>query len=162
MKRIVPFPLLSAALFVLWLLLNPQPGGGHLVLAAVLAITVPWLSAPLRPSRVRIRRPGAALRRAVTVAHDVAASNLTVARSVLQARRKPPRGAFVRIPLELRDANGLATLAVITTIVPGTVWSELALDRSALLLHVFDLDNETRFVAHFKARYERPLMEIFE
>ena len=75
---------------------------------------------------------------------------------------EPPRAAFVTIPLDLRDANGLAALAMITTVVPGTVWSELALDRSALLLHVFDLDDEARFVARFKARYERPLMEIFE
>ena len=61
-----------------------------------------------------------------------------------------------------RDANGLAALAVITTIVPGTVWSELALDRSAFLLHVFDLDDEASFIAWFKSRYERPLMEIFQ
>ena len=51
---------------------------------------------------------------------------------------------------------------MITTIVPGTVWSELALDRSRLLLHVFDVDDDAAFVAHFKARYERPLQEIFE
>lgn len=31
---------------------------------------------------------------------------------------------------------------MITTVVPGTVWSELALDRSVLLLHVFDLEDE--------------------
>jgi multicomponent K+:H+ antiporter subunit E len=51
---------------------------------------------------------------------------------------------------------------LITTIVPGTVWSELARDRSMFLLHVFDLADEAEFVAHFKHRYERPLLEIFE
>jgi multicomponent K+:H+ antiporter subunit E len=51
---------------------------------------------------------------------------------------------------------------MITTVVPGTVWSELALDRSVLLLHVFDLDDEAAFIEHFKDTYERPLMEIFE
>ena len=40
--------------------------------------------------------------------------------------------------------------------------TELSLDRSLLLMHVFDLDVEARFVADFKASYERPLMEIFE
>jgi multicomponent K+:H+ antiporter subunit E len=30
------------------------------------------------------------------------------------------------------------------------------------LLHVFDLDDEALFIEHFKATYERPLMEIFE
>ncbi|MND08945.1 putative monovalent cation/H+ antiporter subunit E [compost metagenome] len=51
---------------------------------------------------------------------------------------------------------------MITTIIPGTVWSELAGDRSALLLHVFDVEDEAAFVAEFKDSYERPLMEIFE
>ena len=85
-----------------------------------------------------------------------------MARSVWTAKRRPPRSAFVRIPLDLRDANGLAALAMITTVVPGTVWSELALDRSILLMHVFDLTDEAQFIEHFKATYERPLMEIFQ
>ena len=39
--------------------------------------------------------------------------------------------------------------------------AELAPDRSALLIHVFDLDDEAAFIQHYKADYERPL-EIFE
>jgi multicomponent K+:H+ antiporter subunit E len=68
----------------------------------------------------------------------------------------------VTIPLELRDPLGLSALAIVTTVVPGTVWSELALDRSALLLHVWNVGEEQAFVARFKARYEKPLREIFE
>jgi multicomponent K+:H+ antiporter subunit E len=68
----------------------------------------------------------------------------------------------VIVPLELRDPLGLAALSMVTTLVPGTVWSELALDRSALLLHVWDVGREDVFVARFKARYEKPLREIFE
>ena len=51
---------------------------------------------------------------------------------------------------------------MVTTIVPGTVWSEIALDRSELLLHVWNVRDEPAFVARFKARYEKPLIEIFE
>ena len=51
---------------------------------------------------------------------------------------------------------------MITAVVPGTVWCELAPDRSALLMHVFDLDDEAAFLAHFRTDYEMPLMEIFE
>lgn len=89
-------------------------------------------------------------------------SNLLVARGVLRADKQPPRSAFVHIPLALRDPHGLAALSMITTVVPGTVWSELALDRSVLLLHVFELDDEAAFIQHFKDTYERPLMEIFQ
>ena len=66
------------------------------------------------------------------------------------------------LPLELRDPHALAALAMITTVIPGTVWSELAPDNSALLLHVFDLDDEAAFIAHFTADYVHPLKEVFE
>ena len=162
MKRILPAPLLSAALFALWLALNQTFTAAHLLWGTTFALAVPLLSAPLRPLPVRIRRPGVILRLIATVGYDVLLSNLQVALGVLRAGRRPPRGAFVKVPLDLRDANGLAALSMIATVVPGTVWSEIALDRTVLLLHVFDLDNEAAFVAHFKLRYEHPLMEIFE
>lgn len=161
MKRLLPAPLLSASLFGLWLTLNQSLGAGHLALAAMIAIAVPLLTAPLRPIPVRMRRPAVAARLVVAVAHDVIVSNAQVGWRILTAHRAP-RAAFVRIPLELRDPNALAVLAMITTIVPGTVWSELARDHRVLLLHVFDLDDEDTFVTHFKLRYEQPLREIFE
>ena len=76
------------------------------------------------------------------------------------SRRHPP--AFVQIPLELRDPNGLAVLAMIVCITPGTAWAELSLDRSMLMLHVLEVDDPQAIVHHVKTCYERPLMEIFE
>jgi len=75
--------------------------------------------------------------------------------------RRPPRGTFVLVPLELHDPHALAALAIICTVIPGAIWCELAPDRSALLLHVFDLEGEQAFIAHFKDSYEKPLKEIF-
>lgn len=162
MKRLFPAPLLSLSLWGLWLLLNLSLSAGNLLLGALLGLFAPLLMAPLRPLPVRIRKPGTIVRLVLRVGIDVVVSNLQVARGVWQARRRPPRSRFIRIPLHLRDAHGLAALSMITTVIPGTIWSELALDRSILLLHVFDLDDEARFIEHFKHTYERPLMEIFE
>lgn len=162
MKRLFPAPWLSLALWVLWLLLNLSLSAGNLLLGAALAIVAPLMFAPLRPLPVRIRRPGVILKLFFLVGRDVVASNIAVAWGVLRAGTNPPRSRFIKIPLDLRDANGLAALSMITTVVPGTIWSELALDRSVLLLHVFDLDDEAQFIEHFKTAYERPLMEIFE
>ena len=47
-------------------------------------------------------------------------------------------------------------------ITPGTVWAELSLDRSVLMLHVLEVDDAQAIVHHVKTRYERLLMEIFE
>lgn len=161
-RRWLPAPLLSASLAALWLLLNPSLGAGNLLLAALVAVLAPLLTARLRPQPVRMKRPWWVARLVMQVGADVIASNLAVARGVLRAGRKAPRSAFVRVPLELRDPAALAALAVVTTVVPGTVWSELAVDRSALLLHVLEVGDEAAFIDHFKARYERPLKEIFE
>ena len=159
MKRLLHTPLLSAILFVAWLLLQQRAGAATLAMAAILALAVPLLTFPLRPLPARVRRPRAVVTLLLTIVVDAVVSNLQVARSVW--RRTPPQSALVRIPLDLDNANGLAVLAIITTIVPGTVWCELAVDRSVLLLHVFDVDDEAAFVARYKSRYEQPLLEIF-
>ena len=162
MKRLFPAPFLSLALWLLWLVLNLSLSPGNLLLGALLGFLAPLLMQPLRPLPIRIRRPGTILRLFLVVGRDVLVSNLLVAWGALNNGRRPVHSAFVKIPLDLRDANGLAALSTITTVVPGTVWSELSLDRSLLLLHVFDLKDEAQFIQHFKATYERPLMEIFE
>lgn len=162
MKRYFPAPWFSLALAVLWLVLNLSVSPGNLILAAVLGFLAPLLMSPLRPLPVSIKRPGAIFKLFFLVGRDVIVSNLQVGWTVWNARRRPPRSAFVKVPLDLNDANGLAALAMITTVVPGTVWSELALDRSVLLMHVFDLEDEAQFIEHFKTTYERPLMEIFQ
>ena len=162
MSRWLPSPGLSLALLGGWLLLARSFGPAHWLLGALLALVLPLLLRPLRPTPGRLRRLRVLARLILRVGRDVLKSALQVAVGVLRARTQPPRGRFVRVPLELRDVHAAAALAIITTVVPGTVWSELAPDRSALLLHVFDIDDEAAFVAHFKADYERPLREIFE
>jgi multicomponent K+:H+ antiporter subunit E len=118
--------------------------------------------APLRPPAGPMRRPLVLARLVLIVAVDVVTSALAVAGGVLRGRRRPPRGAFVVVPLDLRDPHALAALAMITNVVPGTVWCEADLERDAVRLHVFDLEDEATFIAHYKHRYEQPLREIFE
>jgi multicomponent K+:H+ antiporter subunit E len=153
---------LSAGVWALWLLLNDSLAPAHLLLGLALALLVPVLVVPLRPRGPQLRQPRVLARLVGRVGADVVRSALQVAARILRLREGPPHGAFVTVPLDLRDAHGLAALAMITAVVPGTVWCELAADRSDLLLHVFDLGDEAAFIADYKARYELPLKEIFE
>ena len=161
-KRWLPSPPLSLALFVVWLLLNQSLHPATLLLAAILAIAVPVLTQSLRPATVRMRRPGLALRLCGVVALDLVHSALAVARLLLTKRSADMTPRFVRVPLALRDPNALAVLAMILCLTPGTAWGEISFDRSTLLIHVFHVEDEAAFIAVVKARYERPLMEIFE
>lgn len=162
MKRWLPSPPLSVALFVIWLLLNQSLHVATLLLAALLAVVVPLITKGLRPATVRMRRPGVALKLTGRVIFDLLHSACTVARLLLTRRTRFIRSAFVHIPLDIRDPNALAVLAMVCCLTPGTAWGEVSFDRSVLLLHVFDVDDEAAFVAMIKQRYEQPLMEIFE
>ena len=162
MKRWLPSPPLSLALFIVWLLLNQSMDSSTLLLAAILSIAVPLLTRSLRPATVRMRRPGIALMLVGRVMVDLSVSAWTVARMLLTRRTADIHSAFVKVPLQMRDPNGLAVLAMILCLTPGTAWAELSFDSSVLLIHVFNVDDEAAFVAQVQQRYERPLMEIFE
>ncbi|MGD9774316.1 Na+/H+ antiporter subunit E [Diaphorobacter sp.] len=162
MKKLLPAPLVSVALFVMWLLLNHSVSTGHMILALLAALILPVMFSELRPQKVRVRHLGTVLRLCLAVMADSTQSNIAVLRLLLQPSRRRHPPDFVKIPLELRDPNGLAVLAMIVCITPGTAWAELSLDRSMLMLHVLEVDDPQHIIDQVKTRYERPLMEIFE
>ncbi|WP_353234160.1 Na+/H+ antiporter subunit E [Diaphorobacter ruginosibacter] len=162
MKKIFPAPLLSVALFAIWLLLNQSLSAGHILLALLLALWLPVMFSGLRPRHVRVRNIRAIARLCWAVAVDTSASNVAVVRFLVWSKSRRSPSGFVTIPLELRDPNGLAVLAMIVCITPGTAWAELSLDRSSLMLHVLEVDDPQVIIDHIKTRYERLLMEIFE
>ncbi|MEY4640812.1 MAG: Potassium efflux system protein PhaE [Pseudomonadota bacterium] len=162
MKRWLPAPLLSLALFAMWMTLARSVAPGHILLAVVLAVGMPLWLRPLRPQAGPMRHPLVLVRLILRVGGDVITSGLDVAWGIVRMRAHLPRAGFVAVPLDLRDEHALAALAMIVAVVPGTVWTELAPDRSTVLLHVFDIDDEARFIARIKGRYESALKEIFE
>lgn len=162
MRRWLPSPWLSLGILGGWILLTRSGSAGQVLLGLLVAWAMPLLSAPLRPRPGPLRRWGLLVRLIGRVGREVVRSALQVAGGVARARRRPPRGSFVVVPLDLRDVHALAALAMISSVIPGTVWAELAADRSTLLMHVFDLDDEAAFIARFKHDYEQPLKEIFE
>lgn len=161
MRMLLPHPLVSLALFLLWLLLNQTVAPGPALVGVVVALLGGRMLTRLRPAKLRVGRPLVALRLAGIVAVDIIRSNIGVAQ-VIMGRRKERHSGFIHIHLAMRDPRGLAALATILTATPGTAWVEYDDEEGWLLLHILDLVDEDYWVRIVKDRYEQPLMEIFE
>jgi multicomponent K+:H+ antiporter subunit E len=161
MTRLLPFPLVTGSLFVLWLLLNQTLSPGHLILGAIAALAGGWALRALQPPKARVRRVAAIFQLPALVLTDIALSNLAVARIILGLVGREWRSGFVNIPLDLRDQYGLAALALIITSTPGTLWVDFDAASGILTIHVLDLIDEDEWVRTIKDRYERRLLEIF-
>lgn len=161
MSRLLPYPLLTASLVLMWMLLNSF-SLGHLLLGTAIAVLASRAMAALQPSKPRLRRWQLIPRLAGTVAADILRSNLAVAGVILKVRQSNRVSGFVAIPLDLRDRTGLAVLACIVTSTPGTAWVEYDSVSGMLLIHVLDLVEEGEWVDLIKNRYEAMLLEIFE
>lgn len=157
MTRLLPYPLLAAALTLMWLLLTSF-SLGNLILGGIVAILAGQAMTALEPARPGLRRPDLILRFFGVVMIDIARSNIAVARVLL--RGGPRRSGFVEIPLRLREPVGLAILAIVLTSTPGTAWIDYDSSQGRLLLHVFDLNDGDDWREIVQNRYERLLLEI--
>jgi multicomponent K+:H+ antiporter subunit E len=161
MRAILPYPMLSLGLLVMWLLLNGV-SAGHVVLGAVIAVLAALAMTALQPSKPRIRNWTPLMRLMGIVAGDIIRSNLAVAQLVLNRGHRERTSGFVTIPLDLKDRTALTILAVIITSTPGTAWVEYHSANGELMIHVLDLRDEQDWVELIKTRYERLLAEAFE
>lgn len=161
MSRIVPHPILSLAVVLMWLLLN-RVSPGHLVLGIAVALTAGRAMAALEPTRPHVRRWNLVVRLFLRVMLDIVRSNIAVARQILLMDVVNRHPGFVEIDLEIRDPTALAALAIIVTTTPGTAWVDYDAARGRLLLHVFDLVDPDEWRDTVNNRYGRLLKEIFE
>lgn len=161
MIRLIPHPLLGLALLALWLLLTQSVSPGQILLGAAASLTGMQAYAALNtgPSgRLRVRL---IFKLAGLVVMDIARSNVAVA-AIIVFRRPDRVAGFIRVPIALKNRQALATLALIVTTTPGTLWVNFDRRNGILLLHVLDLVDEEVWVRLIKDRYEALLMEIFE
>lgn len=161
LSRALPHPLLSLALLLVWLALVNSLAPGQIVLGLVLALAIPRALSGFWPSRPHVQRPLVLFRLVPVVLYDIVVANLIVAALILSPARAP-RPHFIELPLDLTDEFAITVLASIITLTPGTLSADLAPDRRHLLIHGLDIDDPETLVASIKARYERPLKEIFE
>lgn len=159
MRRLVPYPLLAIGLALVWLLLSGFTRG-QFVLAVLVSVSAVHALHALGEVSPKIHRWLAVPQLLGIVFYDVALSNIAVAGTLLSARRDRKPG-FVTVPLRLKNPAALAILAIVVTSTPGTAWIDYNAARGELLIHIFDLAEDSDWPGLIANRYENLLMEIF-
>ncbi len=160
-KSLVPHPLLTLFILVVWMLLSGISWGSA-ILGAVLGVAIPLLTSPYWPDRPIVRNPLTIVEYALVVLWDIVVANFQVAYLILFRRGASLRSRFVTVPLDLRTPEAITALAGTITMTPGTVSADLSGDGRALLVHCLETDDPEKTVATIKSRYETRLKRIFE
>ncbi|EGV28993.1 cation antiporter [Thiorhodococcus drewsii AZ1] len=159
--RLLPHPILTPVLTLIWILLSNSFDPGNLLLGLLLGWAIPIFTLRFWPERIRIHRPLTLLRFIAMLLHDILTANLTVAWLILRGPRRVAPG-FVVVPLDLRSDLGISLLANTISLTPGTVSAWLDPERRNLVVHGLNVRNPEALVESIKQRYETPLLEIFE
>ncbi len=161
-RRLVPHPLLTATIALVWMFLVNDISPASAVVGLVVGIAVPLLTGVFWLKRPPVRRPLAIAEYMAIVLWDIVVSNVQVARLVLFRRGADLRSRFVSVPLDLTSPEAITALAGTITMTPGTLTADVSADRRALLVHCLDTADPGATAAAIKHRYERRLKRIFE
>lgn len=161
MRRLLPHPLLTATLALLWLLLVNQISAGHVTLGALLGWLIPFATSRFWPEQIRIRHPLTLLRFLIVFGIDIVRGSFLVAWLILRGPSRL-RPVFVEVPLALTTDLAISLLANTISLTPGTVSAHLSADKRTLIVHALDVGDAAALVAEIRQRYEAPLKRIFE
>lgn len=161
LKRLMPHPLLSAMLILVWLGLVNTLTLGNLILGVSFGLIVPMITAVYWPDRPRLGRPLKVVEYILIVMWDIVVANVQVALVIVFRREPEIRSQWIPVPLDLTSAEAITVLAGTITMTPGTVSAMLSADGRAILVHCLHTDDPDAVRDEIKSRYERRLMEIF-
>ena len=161
MRRLIPHPGLSAFLVLMWVLLSNSASRGTLVLAVILGLAIPLLTAQYWPGKPRLRSPWGLVSYIGLVVWDVIVANIQVARIILFMPPDQIRSAFITVPVDLPSPEALTLLAGTITLTPGTVTVDVSADGRALLIHALHAPDPDATRDDIKSRYEARLKRIF-
>lgn len=159
--RLLPHPLLSLALAMVWLALVNTVTLGNVILGLLFGWAIPLLTAAYWPDRPSLRKPWLFIGYFLLVLWDIVVANVQVALIILFKRRDNIRSEWVRVPLDLTSPEAITMLAGTITMTPGTVSATLSADAGCILVHCLHTDDPDEVRDTIKSRYERRLLEMF-
>jgi multicomponent K+:H+ antiporter subunit E len=162
MTRLIPHPLLSLTLVLVWLGLVNTFTLGNLLLGATFGLFIPMVTAAYWPDRPKIGKPLRIAEYVLIVLWDIIVANVQVAVIILFKREADIRSQWIPVPLEVTSAEAITVLAGTITMTPGTVSATLSADAGCILVHCLHTDDPDAVRDEIKSRYERRLKEIFQ
>lgn len=160
-RWLMPHPLLTLILAIVWILLQNQVTAGMVVFGIILGILIPWATSIWWPDTPKGFRLGKMVSYSFVVIWDIVIANIQVAWIVLTVPNAKLKPAWIVVPLELKQPEAITVLAGTITLTPGTVSADLSDEGHSLLVHVLHTDDPDGVRDEIKERYERRLMEIF-
>jgi multicomponent Na+:H+ antiporter subunit E len=150
----------ASLLMVAWLALTGDLGVANAAFGLALGWAAMRLAGPQRrfpPDALR-RVPGA-LCLGAFLAWELLLSNLRVMRVILSPRRHL-RPVFVAVPLDVRSDAGIALLANLLTLTPGTLSVDVSTDRRTLYVHALVAPDPDALIREVKERFERRVRRV--
>jgi len=93
--------------------------------------------------------------------YELGLSSFAVARAALAPRsRMRTKSAIVAVPLTLRTDFGIAVLANLVTLTPGTCSLHVSDDRRTLYVHALDAEPPEAVIASITQAFERRIERI--
>ncbi|MCV3271400.1 Na+/H+ antiporter subunit E [Roseobacter sinensis] len=160
-RWLLPHPLLTLLLALVWTLLQNQVSAGMVVFGLILGILIPWVTSAWWPDTPKSFHLSRMVTYSIMVIWDIMVANVEVAWIVLTKPNSKLRPAWIVVPLELKQPEAITILAGTITLTPGTVSADLSDEGHSLLVHVLHTDDPDGVRDEIKSRYERRLKEIF-
>lgn len=158
---LLPHPLLTLLLAVVWILLQNEFSAGMAVFGLILGVIIPWGTSVWWPDTPKGFRIGKMASYSLMVMWDIVVANIQVAWIVLTVPNAKLKPAWIVVPLELVQPEAITVLAGTITLTPGTVSADLSDEGHSLLVHVLHTDDPDAVRDEIKTRYEARLKEIF-
>lgn len=157
--RIFPHPLVALIVGISWLMLQHSVSYGNILLAIILGWGIPKLMQRFIGYTPSINF-AESIKLIFVVLWDIIVCNIRVAKLVLgPTTNLHPK--WYRVPLETNHEQVNSLLAMIITTTPGTVSAGIDQERGDILVHSLNTIDEHIDIDDIKARYEQPLMRIF-
>ncbi|MGR3515136.1 MAG: Na+/H+ antiporter subunit E [Paracoccaceae bacterium] len=160
-RWLMPHPLLTLILAVVWVLLQNDVTAGMVVFGIILGILIPWATSIWWPDTPQGFRMGKMVTYSFVVIWDIIVANIQVAWIVLTVPNAKLKPAWIAVPLELKQPEAITLLAGTITLTPGTVSADLSSGGHSILVHILHTEDPDAVRDEIKSRYERRLLEIF-